>query len=55
MYANAVEKGTKYEQLFKLLGVDEVIIRTNSSRAEMVAQIDQLQAISDEFEKTATG
>ena len=55
MYKDAVKKGTKYEQLFKLLGVDEVIIRLNISKAEMVAQIDELQAISDEFEKTATG
>ena len=55
VYDRAVEKGTKYEQLFKLLGVDQVIIRTNISKAEMLTQIDELQAISDEFEKTATG
>ena len=55
MYKDAVKKGTKYEQLFKLFGVDKVIIRLNLSKAEMVAQIDELKAISDEFEKTATG
>jgi len=54
-YTDAVKKGTKYEQLFKLLGVDEVIIRLNRSKAEMVTQLDGLKAISDEFEKTATG
>ena len=32
-----------------------MIIRTNISKAEMLTQIDELQAISDEFEKTATG
>jgi hypothetical protein len=54
VYTDAVEKGKKYEQLFKLLGVDEVIIRLNISKVEMISQFDGIQAISDEFEKTAT-
>ena len=55
IYSNAVKKGTQYEELFKLLGFGEVKKRLNRSRAEIAAELDELQAISDEFNRIATG